>query len=213
MIEFTRDEVKNLFIAFIVLAISFAISTVGLNVNRIISFLPIVMFGVGMGFLLHELGHKYMSMKYGYWAEFKLWPLGLVIALVSSLFGFVFAAPGAVNTYADHMSDEINGKISLAGPMTNIALALAFIIIAALIYPLTGHSSVFELIFLIGTVGFSVNSFLAAFNLLPVATLDGTKVLKWNIGIWVIAFALAAIMVLTSMTIGAENMVKLVAGV
>ena len=98
------------------------------------------MIGVGAGFLLHEIGHKFVSMKYGYWAEFKLWPLGLVIALVTAFLGFVFAAPGAVNTYADHMNDEINGRIAIAGPMTNMGLALVFIIIAALIYPFSIHS-------------------------------------------------------------------------
>ena len=110
------------------------------------SILPIVMIGVGAGFLLHEIGHKFVSMKYGYWAEFKLWPLGLVIAFVTAFLGFVFAAPGAVNTYADQMSDEINGRISIAGPMTNMGLALVFIIIAALIYPFSIHSQIVHLI-------------------------------------------------------------------
>lgn len=40
----------------------------------------------------------------------------------------------------------------------------------------------------------------------------GTKVLKWNIGIWIVVFAIAAVMMLMSITIGAENMVKLLMG-
>ena len=194
------------------LSICFAISNVGLNLFSMASILPIVMIGVGAGFLLHEIGHKFVSMKYGYWAEFKLWPLGLVIALVTAFLGFVFAAPGAVNTYADHMNDEINGRIAIAGPMTNMGLALVFIVIAALIYPFSIHSQIVHLIYLICTVGYSVNSYLAAFNLLPFATLDGTKVMKWNVLIWFVVFAIAAIMTLLSMTIGAENMVGLIIG-
>ena len=194
------------------LSICFAISNVGLDPFGIASIFPIVMIGVGAGFLLHEIGHKFVSMKYGYWAEFKLWPLGLVIAFVTAFLGFVFAAPGAVNTYADQMSDEINGRISIAGPMTNMGLALVFIVIAALIYPFSIHSQIVHLIYLICTVGYSVNSYLAAFNLLPFATLDGTKVMKWNVLIWFVVFAIAAIMTLLSMTIGAENMVGLIIG-
>ena len=194
MYEFTRNEIRDLLIAFAVLSICFAISNVGTDPFGIASILPIV------------------SIKYGYWAEFKLWPLGLVIALVTAFLGFVFAAPGAVNTYADQMSDEINGRISIAGPMTNMGLALVFIVIAALIYPFSIHSQIVHLIYLICTVGYSVNSYLAAFNLLPFATLDGTKVMKWSVLIWFVVFAIAAIMTLLSMTIGAENMVGLIIG-
>ena len=212
MFTFTRNEIRDLIIAFIVISIAFAISNVGLNVHGFISILPIVMVGAGIGCLLHELGQKYVAMKYGYQAEFKAWPLGLVIAFVTAFLGFVFAAPGAVNTYADKMSDEINGRISIAGPMTNMGLALVFIVIAALIYPFSIHSQIVHLIYLICTVGYSVNSYLAAFNLLPFATLDGTKVMKWSALIWFVVFAIAAIMTLLSMTIGAENMVGLIIG-
>ncbi len=212
MINFTKNEVRDLIIAFIVISFAFAIANVQFDLHGIISILPIVMVGVGIGFLLHEIGHKYVAMKYGYRAEFEVWPLGLVIAIVTAFIGWVFAAPGSANIYAENMTDEINGRISVAGPMANMALAIIFIVIAALIYPLTSYSVIFHLIFLICTVGFSVNSFLAAFNLLPLYTLDGTKVLKWSAKIWIIVFAIAAAMLLMSMTIGAENMVKLIIG-
>lgn len=213
MFTFTRKEIRDLIIAFIVLSICFAISNVGLDLNGIISLLPIVMVGVGLGFILHEVGHKFMSMQYGYEAEFELWPLGLLIALVTAFLGFVFAAPGSVKTYAEDMSDEIIGKITIAGPTTNIGLAIFFIIIAALIYPFSTNGGISHMIYLICTVGFSVNSFLAAFNLLPFYSLDGTKVMKWNVGVWIVAFAIAAIMLLISITIGAENMVGVILGV
>ena len=212
MYNFTKNEIRGLIIAFIVLSFCFAISNVGLDLKGIISLMPIVMVGVGIGFILHELGHKYMSIKHGYRAEFELWPLGLVIAFVTAFLGFVFAAPGSVKTYADEMTDEINGKITLAGPMANIGLAILFILIAALIYPFSTHSELFRLMYLICTVGFSVNAFLATFNLLPFYSLDGTKVMKWSVKVWITAFAIAAIMMLMSMTIGAENMVGLIIG-
>ena len=210
MITFTRNEIRDLIIAFIVISIAFAISNVGLDAYGFISILPIIMVGVGIGFLLHELGHKYVAMEYGYRSEFKAWPLGLVIALATAFIGWVFAAPGVVHTYADNMTDEINGKISIAGPMANMALALAFLIIAALAYPFKAYSMIFQLIYLICTVGFSVNSFLAAFNLLPFYSLDGIKVLKWDAKIWIFIFVLAAAMLLLSIAIGAENMVKFI---
>lgn len=59
-------------------------------------------------------------------------------------------------------------------------------------------------------MGFSVNSFLAAFNLFPVYTLDGLNVFKWNKGIGFIVFVLFVTMMLTSIFISAENMVVMI---
>jgi len=47
--------------------------------------------------------------------------------LLFSLFGFIIAAPGAV-FIRGMITRERNGKISLAGPMTNIVLAILFLI-------------------------------------------------------------------------------------
>ena len=212
MIEFTKREIRDLTISFIVLSICFAIANVKFDVHAFISVLPIVMVGAAIGSLLYELGQKYVAMKYGCRAEFELWPLGLIIAFVTSFFGFVFASPGSVHTYAENLTDEIDGRIGIAGPMANAVLALVFIVIAALIYPFSVHSQIFHLIYLICTVGFSVNSFLAAFNLFPIYSLDGTKVMKWSFWIWLAMFVIAGSMVLMSITIGAENMVMLLIG-
>ena len=209
MFSYTKNEIKDLIIVFIILSIAFAVSNVGLDFHGFISILPIVMVGVGLGFIYRELGHKYVAMKYGYMAEFKMWPIGLLIALATAFIGWVFAAPGAVKIHADNFSDEISGKISVAGPMANMSLAIIFLLIAVLTYPHTAYSKIFELIYLISTVGFSVNSFLAAFNLFPIYTLDGLNVIKWNKGIWFITFILSVTMMLLSIFIGAENMVRL----
>lgn len=213
MVVYTKAEIRDLMIAFVVLSICFAIASVGIyNLKGFISILPIVMVGVGIGIIFRELGQKFVAMKYGCDAEFKLWPIGLLIAFATSFLGFVFAMPGEIKTSAGNITGEINGKIGIAGPMANMALALIFIAIAALAYPLKFALGIFELIFLICTVGFSVNSFLAAFNLLPLYSLDGIKVMKWNARIWIVAFAIAVIMMLISIAIGAENMVMLLVG-
>ena len=212
MIKFTLSEVRDLIIAFVIISLCFAIVNGGRDSNAVLSILPIVMVGVGAGFILHELGHKFVSMKYGYWAEFKLWPQGLIFALLTSFFGFVFAAPGAVYTYANYMTDEINGKISIAGPIVNIILALIFLATAITFYPSAFYSETSTLIFLICSVGYSVNSFLAVFNLLPIGNLDGSKVLNWNFGIWIVTIAIAGFMTYLSMTMGVENIVRIIMG-
>ncbi|KZX12407.1 peptidase family M50 [Methanobrevibacter oralis] len=212
MFKFTFNEIRDLIIAFFIISLCFALLYAGRDSNVVLSILPMVMVGVGLGFILHELGHKFTSMRYGYWAEFKLWPQGLILALITSLFGFVFAAPGAVYTYGNYITDEVNGKISVAGPVVNIILAIIFLIVASLVYPNAIHNSAFGQIFIVCSLGYSINSFLATFNLIPIGNLDGSKVLNWNSGVWIVTIAISGIMTYASMTMGVENIVRMLIG-
>ena len=195
MFRFTKKEIRDLIISFIVIALGFTILYSNGDYSHITLIFPIVMIGVGAGFIFHELGHKFSAMHYGYYAEYELWPTGLLIALVSSFFGFIFAAPGAVVIYSNGMEERTNGIISIAGPLVNIALGLIFFIILGslgnLIYTETG--AILSLICVLGT---RINFFLAAFNLLPIPPLDGSKVMSWSVPVWLITFAIAAILVL-----------------
>ena len=213
MFKFTSNEIRDLIISFFFISLSFTILYVGRNLNGIWFFLPMVMVGVGLGFILHELGHKFASMRYGYWAEYKLWPVGLVIALISSFVGFVFAAPGAVYTYGNYIDYEKNGKISIAGPVVNIILALIFLAVATIIYPfLNPIDLTSQIIFLTCSLGFSINSYLAVFNMIPIWNLDGSKVLRWNGVIWFVTIAIAGAMTYLSMTMGVETIVRIILG-
>lgn len=212
MIKFTKTEVRDLFISFLVISLSFAILFTGRSLTSALYILPIAMVGVGLGFILHELGHKFSSIHFGYWAEYKLWPSGLLIALVSSFLGFVFAAPGAVYIYGNYVTEKQNGIISLCGPVVNIVLALIFLLIAVAIYPLAFYNGTMQIVFLICSLGFSINSYLSVFNLIPIWNLDGSKVLRWNGLIWLIAIAIGGVMTYFSMTIGVEGIVRLIIG-
>jgi hypothetical protein len=85
---------------------------------------------VGIGFVVHEMAHKFTAMKYGYWAEFRKDNTMLLVAVaLAALVGVVFAAPGATVIYNNGrfgggLSREENGKISAAGPVTNLLLCI-----------------------------------------------------------------------------------------
>ena len=195
MFRFTGKEIRDLIISFIVIALGFTILYSNGDYSHITLIFPVVMIGVGAGFIFHELGHKFVAMHYGYYAEYELWPTGLLIALASSFFGFIFAAPGAVVIYSNGMEEKTNGIISIAGPIVNIILGLIFFLILGslgnFVYTETG-----AIVYLICVLGTRINFFLAAFNLLPIPPLDGSKVMAWSVPIWLITFAFAAILVL-----------------
>ncbi len=95
--------------------------------------------------------------------------MALLIGIASSG-RFLFAAPGAVVIQATSATQEQHGKISLAGPLTNLGLA-------ALFFPLQSFSGILGLM---GAFGVIINLWLALFNLLPVPPLDGSKLFRWK---------------------------------
>lgn len=176
---FSRVEVRDILMAWLGLGFAFsvAISSRGFafgNVGYLSTIFVTSLVTVGSGFVLHELSHKFTAERYGYWAEFRVWPLGLVLALVTSLTGFIFAAPGATYISGANISEAENGKISVAGPLTNVAVAAAFFPLALL------GGALGSFWFQLGFEGFSINIFLALFNMLPVPPLDGAKVFAWD---------------------------------
>jgi len=192
MVKFTSNEIRDIVISMLVIAFVFAYIFGGRNISNTINWMPVTLIAVGVGFVFHELAHKFVAIRYGYWAEYKMWLEGLILALLTSIaLGFVFAAPGAVYIHGVHISKEENGKISLAGPVTNILLALLFILILPFVY-----SS--EILLRIAMMGTAVNSFLAFFNLIPFTILDGAKIFAWNKLIWAIMAALAFFLVIRS---------------
>jgi Zn-dependent protease len=191
-VKFTTHEIIDLIIAFIVISLGFSIVYAHTNINLIISIIPIIMIGVGSGFILHEIGHKISAIHYGHWAEFKVWPIGLAISLLSAFIGFLIATPGAVNIYGN-ITEKENGIISLCGPAVNIILALIFLIINS-IYTAMNPMLGADLITTTCTFGFMINGYLAFFNSIPLGILDGAKIFKWNPLIWFVTIGVSAIM-------------------
>ena len=126
---------------------------------------------VGIGFIFHELAHKIVAQRFGCFAEFRAFNGMLMLAVILSFLGFIFAAPGAV-MIAGPVGRRRNGKIAVSGPVTNLVLAVVFLGIFSL-YP-TGFLGTFS------RYGFMINTWLALFNMIPLWQLDGKKVLAWS---------------------------------
>src|SRR5437879_13368919 len=67
--------------------------------------------------------HKVVAQRYGLWAEFRYNPRGLVFAFIfAAAIGFLYGAQGA-NWISGAVTKEQNGRISAAGPVTNLVIS------------------------------------------------------------------------------------------
>lgn len=184
--NYSTLEIKDLAKAWLVISLAFAIVIAGFNFKLILMF-PIMLLTVGVGFLLHELGHKYVAQKFGYKAEFRAFNQMLIFSLITSFFGFVFAAPGGV-FHGRIASKQKEGLIALAGPFVNILLSMLFL----------SFYFTFPSIKFIFFYGAYVNAFLAVFNLIPIFPLDGHKLFQWNKLIWLASMIVSGLVMLNA---------------
>ncbi len=193
----TSVEVRDLFLSLVALVIAF--SVLGERKMPGWETILILTVGVGTGFLLHEMAHKFVALHFGYFAEYRANMAGLALAIVMAFGGFLFAAPGAVMIsksnapLESYMQDSFGQEeqrirekreillISLAGPMTNIVLAILFFL---LVVTLVSSESGSSLLMPAANFAITINLILAAFNMLPFGPLDGKKIFDGNRLVW-----------------------------
>jgi len=188
-VRFSRTELIQLLVAILALSVAFTIlfvrpSPMGGFVQNpadiLILYFPASLLAVGTGLGLHEVLHKVVAQRYGHWAEFRYDPRGILMAFIfAAAIGFLYGAPGAT-WISGAVTREQNGRISAAGPLSNVlvaALSLAGVLAFA---PFASGSGVILLNML--RIAAYVNGFLAGFNMLPILPLDGAKVWAWNKG-------------------------------
>lgn len=180
----SKTELVDILKAWLALSLAFAFiysgaHLLGGSIGKVFStpfllLFVISLFTAGLGFLLHELAHKFVAQRYGCVAEFRAWDQMIMLALGLAVFvGFIFAAPGAV-MISGMMTRRENGIISVAGAMTNYVLGLLFFglgFFVPMLRPIT-------------SIGFGINMWLGLFNMIPFGPLDGLKVFQWNKAVW-----------------------------
>jgi Zn-dependent protease len=179
----SRSEVYHL------VAASALVALAGLGLTgwalREIQVLAILLTGFVASFLGHEIMHKLVSVKRGFYALFRIYPAGAFVTLITAVLPIPFKVimPGAV-VFSGPAGPRDVGLISLAGPVFNLSLASVLLGINLV----TGYW-VLEAIA-------ELNLFLAFFNLLPIPPLDGEKVFRWSAKVWAAAFVSALALML-----------------
>jgi Zn-dependent protease len=175
-LRFSKLEILHLLIATVLVA------AVGLSLYRFQvrwDFLAIFV----SAFVIHELGHKFLAQFYRAWAEFRMLFYGAVVTAISALpfFPFKFIAPGAV-MISGNLSVGRYGRVSLIGPLTNLAMGIGFLFAYLMTAFIDSPSAIL-------LVGVRFNGFIAFFNMIPFMGLDGQKIFGWNKIVWVLTMA------------------------
>lgn len=191
--RYLTAEVKDIIVAVVVLTGAFTLLLSrydsadfggSIGIIALSSFLIVI-----TAFLLHELAHRFVARRFGGIAFFKMWVPGIILILVTSLLGIIFAAPGAVNIGGLFRKDQI-GKTAFAGPGTNLGIGIA-LYIALFFVPLHGTYLV------AGAIIYwmaAFNLWFALFNLIPIPPFDGEKIFRWDLHVYLIMVAVALVM-------------------
>ena len=191
--QFAPGEIGSILLAWIVLSIGWTYSNIIglLNGQGTLAYVLAGFIATATGFILHEMGHKFVAIRRGYVAHFRLWTWGLLLTIgtvVLSGGSFLFGAPGAVyiapgaatgyygygydSSYRPSDPNYENMIISAAGPGLNLLFALGFL---GLLFVSSGFLQV------VGALGYQLNVGLGSFNMLPVPPLDGSKIFRKSI--------------------------------
>jgi Zn-dependent protease len=205
-VHFSRTELYQLTVAILALSASFTIvyirsdpSFFAANPARFLTItFPTSLLAVGTGVGLHEIMHKAVAQRYGFWAEFRYNPRGLLFAIVlAAAIGLIFGAPGAT-WISGAVTRHQNGRISAAGPVSNVVISALLFGVFVLALPF-GLSSFTGAVILSSILQIAlINAVLAGFNMVPILPLDGAKVFAWNKAVYaLLASAAIGMIVLT----------------
>ncbi|MGZ4959214.1 MAG: site-2 protease family protein [Methylomonas sp.] len=159
-------------------------------VQRIVVWLLPVIFAITG----HEVAHGWMAKQYGdktaeQQGRLTLNPikhidlLGTIIIpgiMLMTFTGFIFgwAKPVPVEPRNFKKPKQAMMMVALAGPLSNLLMALAWVLIARIGVTFHEIESVSLPLIYSGVAGITINLILALINLLPIPPLDGSRVLS-----------------------------------
>lgn len=164
-----------------------------MQLNDVMLYLPVLLFSV----VLHEFAHGWQALREGDDTAYMLGritlnpiphidPVGsillpVMLALVNSPFLIGWAKPVPVNPrkYRQYKAGDI--RVSLAGIVVNLGLAVISTLLLVLVIRLNAMvpamSASLEIVARMLQYGILVNLILAFFNLIPIPPLDGSHVM------------------------------------
>ena len=173
-IYFTEREIRDLLLSIFLVGMVYLSNFIlrfSINIGVTLS----ILIGSISAFIFHELAHKFSAINYGFRAEYVTSRMGLLLTLISTIpfIPIKVITPGYVRIISYRYDKNIYGRIALAGPSTNILLALLFVLLSRILY--------YPLI-----IASLINIDIAFFNMLPFPILDGSHIIRWSINTWIL---------------------------
>lgn len=167
---FSATEVLIIEAAVIMIALAFLLA------DRAALTLQMVLIYIAVGavsVVLHDMAHRYFATRHGHDADTRFWGLGTIIMFVTAwLYGNAFAQTyrNLVNRGEKEDDRREEGIEMVAGPLVSIALMFVFLYLITL-------GGVFAVA---GGIGFGINLVTAVYSLIPIETMDGLAIWRWN---------------------------------
>jgi PKD repeat protein len=132
--------------------------------------------------VLHDFAHRYMMTRHGHEADIQFWGLGTVVMFATAwLYGNAFAQPYR-NLAGEEEGPEPKpaetGLEMVVGPCMSVILMFFFLALMQIggIWATAGG------------IGFTINLITAVYSMMPIGTMDGLAIWKWNRGIFLVLF-------------------------
>ncbi len=165
-----------------------------MDIEKIIYDIAVWALPVLFAITLHEVAHGWVANKLGDGTAKMLGrltlnpvkhidPIGTILvplAMVLLQTGFIFgwAKPVPVHTRNFKNPRRDMAIVAIAGPLSNLAMAILWVFVYKLSASTLGGSSIGHGIMAMGQAGILINLILFVFNLLPIPPLDGGRVLS-----------------------------------
>lgn len=192
--EHSHEELRDLILSIVALGFAFTLALFGgsntfsyvLDPGFIPNFLLVTVI-VGLSIVAKEMAQKGTSRALESHATYHIWSPGVIIAILSSFLGIVFAAVGGMKLASEYteragrwqinLSPKQMGIISSIGPLMSLSIAMSLLMLS----PLSPTFGLERNLFFLSA---EINALIALFSMVPFGPVDGNKVLRWSITIW-----------------------------
>jgi Zn-dependent protease len=162
-----------------------------MDFQQIIVYIAVYAIPVLFAITVHEAAHGYVARHFG---DSTAWMLGrvtlnpvkhidpigtILVPIITSFGGFLFGWAKPVPVDFSKLRDPKRDMlwVAAAGPGANIAMALAWVLLARVMLEVGGSGGAYEYWIRVADAGIRVNVGLAVLNLFPLLPLDGGRML------------------------------------
>jgi len=168
----TPTEILAFVLGASILTFCFSYAIAGAT-TEILNVVPVVFVTVVVAELVYWMTMEMVARSIGIWSEYHVWPIGIVMLLVSTLaFRSPFCVAGRSKFQYTRPTKKSVGLISLSGPMACLLLGGVFAMLLNF-----GYEQ-------LGSLGVMVCMTKATFDLIPTPPMNGKEIFDWNKIIW-----------------------------